>query len=70
MVLCDVIGAKASLFARRGDYQSIAVLLANAPACVIQMIKNAKAERRRTIHGRFLFGQHCILLQVFIADGD
>jgi hypothetical protein len=46
MMLCDVIGAKASLVARRGDFQSVVVLLAKAPARMIQMIKNAKADGR------------------------
>jgi hypothetical protein len=42
MMLCDVIGEKASFIARSCDFQSIAVLLAQAPASVIQMIKNAE----------------------------
>src|ERR1700686_3240764 len=42
MMLCDVIGEKASCIARRRDFQSIAVLLAQAPARVIQMIKDAE----------------------------
>ena len=42
MMLCDVIGEKASFVARCRDFQSIAVLLAQAPASVIQMIKNAE----------------------------
>jgi hypothetical protein len=46
MMLCDVIGAKASLVARRDDFQSVVVLLAKAPARMIQMIKNAKADGR------------------------
>ena len=41
-MLCDVIGAKASCIARRRDFQSIAVLLVQAPARMIQMIKNAE----------------------------
>jgi hypothetical protein len=48
MMLCDVIGAKASLIARRGDFQSVAVLLVQAPARVIQMIENAKTEGRQS----------------------
>ena len=66
MMLGDVIGAKAGLIARLGDFQSVAVLLAKAPARMIQMIKNAKAEgwHSCTVHGRFLLDQHCILLQV------
>src|SRR6202035_4070654 len=40
MMLCDVISEKASFVARRRDFQSIAVLLAQTPAGVIQMIKN------------------------------
>jgi hypothetical protein len=58
MMLCDVIGAKAGFIARRGDFQSVAVLLAHAPARVIQMIKNAKTEGRHscTIHDRFPSG--------------
>jgi hypothetical protein len=42
MVLCDVIGVKAGFIACSCDFQSIAVLLAQAPASVIQMIKNAE----------------------------
>jgi hypothetical protein len=55
MMLCDVIGAKASLIARRGDFQSVVVLLAKAPARMIQMIKNAKTESGQscTVHGGF-----------------
>ena len=48
MMLCDVIGAKASLIARCRDFQSVAVLLAKAPARVIQMIKNAKTKGRQS----------------------
>jgi hypothetical protein len=33
-----------AMIARRGDFQSIAVLLAKAPARMIQMIKNANAQ--------------------------
>jgi hypothetical protein len=55
MMLCDVIGAKAGLIARRGDFQSVAVLLAKAPAHMIQMVKNAKTEgwQSCTVHGDF-----------------
>ena len=55
MVLCDMIGAKAGLIARRGNLQSVAVLLAKAPARMIQMIKNAKAEcwQSCTVHECF-----------------
>jgi hypothetical protein len=55
MMLRNVIGAKASLIACRGNFQSVVVLLANAAACVIQMIKNAETEggHRCTTHGRF-----------------
>ena len=55
MMLCDVIGTKASFIAGRGDFQSVAVLLVKAPARMIQMIKNAKTERRQsyTVHGGF-----------------
>ncbi|MEA2965956.1 MAG: hypothetical protein QOI46_6054 [Alphaproteobacteria bacterium] len=42
MMFCDVIGKKPSFIARRRDFQSVAVLLAQAPASVIQMIKNAE----------------------------
>ena len=45
MMLSDVIGEKASLIARLRDFQSIAVLLAQAPASVIQMIKNTETGR-------------------------
>jgi hypothetical protein len=37
-----VIGKKASFIARRRDFQSIAVLLTQTPASVIQMIKNTE----------------------------
>jgi len=43
MMLCDVIGAKAGLIARRGDFQSVVVLLAKAPARMIQMIKKCQS---------------------------
>jgi hypothetical protein len=57
MVLCDVIGEKASLIARRSDFQSIAVLLAQAPAGVIQMIKNTEAGcwLAKALHTHILF---------------
>lgn len=42
MMFCNVIGKKASLIARRRDFQSIAVLLAQTPARMIQMIKDAE----------------------------
>jgi hypothetical protein len=53
VMLRDVIGAKASRIARRGDLQTVAVLPAKAPARMIQMIKNAKTEGRQscTVHG-------------------
>jgi hypothetical protein len=53
MMLCDVISAKAGLIARRGDCQPVAVLLAKAPARMIQMIKNAKTKGGQscTVHG-------------------
>jgi hypothetical protein len=41
-MLCYVIGTKASGITRRRDFQSIAILLAQAPASMIQMIKNAE----------------------------
>ncbi len=52
MMLSDVIGAKTGLIACRGDFQSVAVLLTKTSARMVQMIKNAKTEGRRscTIH--------------------
>jgi hypothetical protein len=47
VMLRDMIAAKAGRIARRGDFQSVAVLLAKAPARMIQMIENAKTECRR-----------------------
>src|ERR1700730_6575506 len=42
MMLCDVIAEKPSSIAGRRDFQAVAVLLAQAPARVIQMIKYAE----------------------------
>jgi hypothetical protein len=57
MMLCDVIGEKASLIGRRRDFQSIAVLLAQAPAGMIQMIKNAETGgwMAKVLHTHILF---------------
>src|ERR1700704_3335645 len=57
MMLCDVIGEKASFIGRRRDFQSIAVLLAQAPARVIQMIKNAETGswQANALHTHTLF---------------
>src|ERR1700738_3659519 len=57
MMLCDVIGEKASFIGRRRDFQSIAILLAQAPARVIQMIKNAETGswQANALHTHTLF---------------
>jgi hypothetical protein len=57
MMLCDVIGEKASFIRRRRDFQSIAVLLAQAPAGMIQMIKDAETGgwMAKGLHTHILF---------------
>jgi hypothetical protein len=55
-MFCDMIGSKTRHIARFGDFQPVAVLLVQAQARVIQMIKNAKSERwpANAVHLAFL----------------
>jgi hypothetical protein len=57
MMLSDVIGEKARLIARFRYFQSIAVLLVQAPASVIQMVKNTETGRwlANAFHTHILF---------------
>jgi hypothetical protein len=56
MMLCDMIASKTRHIARFGDFQSVTVLLVQALASMIQMIKNAKSEGwlAKAVHLAFL----------------
>jgi hypothetical protein len=66
-MLRDMIGAKTRLIARFGDFQSVTVLLAKAPARVIQMIEDAKTKGllANAVHLAFLI---CSLLVVPLVE--